>query len=82
MPLGFFGGVNELPLDHPECKAVSACQLTDANGIVFTAFSESGEMAEGYIPPEKRGGNKWDVSVEVMPNGEQCYEAMREREDE
>ena len=45
------------------------------------ACSESGEIAEGYIPIEKRGGEEWDFSVEIMPNNEQCYGAMRERED-
>jgi hypothetical protein len=38
-------------------------------------------LAEGYIPPEKRGGEEWDFCVEIMPNNEQCYGAMRERED-
>ena len=46
------------------------------------AYSESGEMTEGYIPPENRGGEKWDFCIEISPNDEQCYEAMREREDE
>jgi hypothetical protein len=82
LPLGFFSDEDELPLDHPEYKAVSAFQSVDACGIAFMAFSESGEMTEGYIPPEKRGGEKWDFSVEIMPNDEQCYEAMREDEDE
>jgi hypothetical protein len=82
LPLGFFSDEDELPPDHPEYKAVSACQSVDASGIAFMAFSASGEMAEGYIPPEKRGGEGWDFSVEIMPHDEQCYEAMRERGDE
>jgi len=81
LPLGFFGDEDDIPLDHPEYKAVSAFQSVDACGIAFMAYSESGEMAEGYIPPEKRAGEAWDFSVEIMPNNEQCYGAMRERED-
>ena len=82
LPLGFFGDEDDLPPDHPEYKAVSACQSVGASGIALMAFSESGEMAEGYIPSEKRGGGEWDFCVEIMPNDEQCYEAMREREDD
>jgi hypothetical protein len=82
LPLEFFSDEEELPPDHPEYKAVSAFQSVDACGIAFMAFSEGGEMTEGYIPPEKRGGEKWDFSVEIMPSDEQCYEAMREGDDE
>ena len=82
LPLGFFGDEGDLPLDHPEFKAISAFESVDASGIAFMAYSESGEMTEGYIPPEKRGGEKWDFCIEISPNDEQCYEAMREREDE
>ena len=82
LPMGFFSDDDDLPSDHPEYKAVSAWESVDASGIAFMAFSESGETTEGYIPPEKRGGEKWDFCIELSPNGEQCYEAMREREDE
>ena len=81
LPLAFFSDEDELPSDHPEYKAVSAFESVDASGVAFLAYSESGEMAEGYISPEKRGGEEWEFCVEIMPNGEQCYEAMREREE-
>jgi len=67
-------------LDHPEFKAISAFESVDASGIALVAFSESGEMTEGYIPPEKRGGEQWNFCIEISPNDEQSYEAMRERE--
>ena len=82
LPLGFFGDEGDLPSDHPEFKAVSAFDSVDASGIALVAFSESGEMTEGYIPPEKRGGEKWEFCIEISPNDEQSYEAMREREKE
>jgi len=82
LPLGFFGDENDLPPDHPEYKAVSAYQSVEACGISFMALTESGESADRYIPPEERAGEEWDFSVEIMPNDEQCYGAMREREDE
>jgi len=82
LPLAFFGDEDDLPPDHPEYKAVSAWESVDACGIALMAFSESGEMAEAYIPPQKRGGEEWDFSIEITPNSERCYEALREREDE
>jgi len=82
LPLSFLSDEDELPPDHPEFKAVSACQSVDASGISLMALSESGEMTEGYLPPEKRGGEEWDFSIEIMPNDEHCYEAMRERDEE
>ena len=60
LPLGFFGDEGDIPPDHPEFKAVSAFESVDASGIAFMAYSESGEMTEGYIPLDKRGGEKWD----------------------
>ncbi len=39
-------------------------------------------MAEGYIPPEKRGEEEWDFAIEIMPGDEQCYDAMRGNESE
>ena len=80
LPLAFFGDEHDIPPDHPEYKAVSESHSVDASGIALMAFSESGEMTEGYIPPENREGEEWDFCVEIMPNDEQCYEAMRERE--
>ena len=64
----------------PECKAVSAFESVDASGIALMAFSESGEMTEGYIPPENRGGEEWNFCIEFSPNEEQGYEALREHE--
>jgi hypothetical protein len=80
LPLAFFGDEHDIPPDHPEYKAVSESHSVDASGIALMTFSESGEMTEGYIPPENREGEEWDFCVEIMPNDEQCYEAMRERE--
>lgn len=71
-----------MPPDHPEYKAVSASHSVEASGIAFMAFSESGEITEGYIPPKERGGEEWDFLVEIVPNDEKCYEAMREDADE
>jgi hypothetical protein len=82
LPLGFFGDEGDLPPDHPEYKAVSASHVVEAAGIVFLALSESGDVIEGYIPPEKRGGEEWDFSVEIIPNDEQCYDALRGNEGE
>ncbi len=82
LPLGFFSDEDDLPPDHPEYKGISACQWVEASGIAFMAFSESGETADGYIPPEEREDEQWDFSVEIMPNDEQCYDAMRGNEDE
>jgi hypothetical protein len=81
LPLAFFGDEHDLRHDHPEYKAISESQSIDASGIAMMAFSGSGEMTEGYIPPENRGGEEWDFCVEIMPNDEQCYEAMRGGED-
>ena len=82
LPLAFFSDVNELPPDHPEFKAVSACQSVEACGIGFMGFSEDGKLADRYIPPEEREGEEWDFCVRITPNPEQCYEALREREDQ
>jgi len=82
LPLAFFSDEEEMPLDHPERKAVSAYHWVGASGIALMAYSESGEMTEGYIPPDEREGEDWDFAIEVMPNDEQCFEAMREQEDD
>ena len=82
VPLAFFSEEDDLPQDHPEYKAVSASESVDASGIAFMAFSANGEMTEGYIPPEKRGGEEWDFCVEIVPDDKQCYGAMRKREGE
>jgi len=82
LPLNFFSDLDEMPSDHPEYKAVCECQSVDASGVAFLALSKRGETAERYIPPEKRKGEEWDFAVEIIPNDEQCFEAMREREEE
>ena len=82
LPLAFFSDEDDLPPDHPEYKAISAFESVDASGIALMAFSANGEMTEGYIPPENRGGEEWDFCVEMMPDDGQCYEAMRKREGE
>ena len=82
LPLGFFSDEDDLPADHPEYRAVSAFQSVSATGIAFMAYSDGGEMVEGYIPPDNREGEEWDFSVEIMPNDEQCFEAMRERDNQ
>ena len=82
LPLSFFSDEDELPPDHPEYKAISACQSVEASGIAFMAFSESGEMAEGYIPPDECEGEEWDFFIEIMPDSEQCYEALRGDDEE
>jgi hypothetical protein len=81
LPLEFLSDEEDVAPDDPEYKAVSAWETVDADGITLMAFSESGEITEGYIPPEERRGKKWDFCIEVRPNDEQCYEAIRERED-
>ena len=78
LPLSFFSDDDDLPPDHPEYKAVSAFQTVEASGISFTAFSESGCSADGYVPPEDQEDEDWDQCVEIWPNDEQCYDAMRE----
>ena len=83
LPVSFFSDEDDdVPPDHPEYKAVSASESVDASDIVFMGFSESGEIAEGFIPPEKRGGENWDFCIDLSPNSEQCYKVMREHEDE
>jgi hypothetical protein len=82
LPLGFFSDEDDIPPDHPEYKAVSASEAVEAVGISFMAFSESGAVTEGYILPEERGNEKWEFCIELSPNDEQCYQALRERGDE
>jgi hypothetical protein len=82
LPLGFFSDEDDLPPDHPEYRAVSAFHSVSASGIALMAYSDGGEMVEDYIPPDQREGEEWDFSVEIMPNGEQCFAAMRERDNQ
>ena len=82
LPLSFFSDLDEMPSDHPEYKAVSECQSVEACGIYVVGLTEDGAATDRYIPPEKREGEEWDFSVEITPNPEHCFEAMRGREDE
>ena len=82
LPLSFFSDLDEMPSDHPEYTAVSECQSVEACGIYLVGLTEDGADTDRYIPLEKREGEEWDFSVEIAPHPEQCFEAMREREDE
>lgn len=32
------------------------------------------------LPVEAREGQDWDFTLEIIPNAEQCFNALRERE--
>ena len=82
LPLAFFSDEEDLPADHPEYKAVSACQSVEACGISFMGVSENDVTADGYIPPEEREGEDWEFFVEIVPNDEQCFDALRGDDEE
>lgn len=82
LPLGFFGDEGDLPPDHPEYKAPITSDSVEACGLYFYAMCEDGDVATEYIPPEDRGAADWRFCIDVIPNPEQCYAAMREREEE
>ena len=82
LPLSFFSDLDDMPPDHPEYKAVSECQSVDACGIGFVGVTEDGEVTDEYIPAEDREGQDWDFTLEIIPNVEQCFNALREHEDE
>lgn len=82
LPLNFFSDLDEMPPDHPEYKAVSECPSVEACGIGISGFSQDGDFTDEYIPPEKREDEAWDFSVEITPDPERCFEALREQEDE
>lgn len=68
MPLSFFSDLDEMPLDHPEYKAVSECCSVAVSGIFFEAIHESGDSAERYIPLKEREREDWDFSIEIVPH--------------
>lgn len=82
LPLSFFSDEGDLPPDHPEYRAVSACQVVDACGICFMALSEDGESTDRYVPPGERHGEDWEFYIEITPHPEQSFEALREQEGE
>ncbi len=82
LPLSFFSDLDKMPLDHPEYKAVCESQSVEACGIGFVGFTEEGAVADEYIPLEAREDETWSFSLEIIPNSEQCFKALREREDE
>ena len=82
LPLSFFSDLEDMPPDHPEYKAVSESQSVEACGIGFVGFTEDGEVSDEYIPREAREGKDWDFTLEIIPNAEQCFDALRERENE
>jgi hypothetical protein len=82
LPLTFFGDLDKMPLDHPEYKAVCESQSVEACGIGFVGVAEDGAVADEYIPLEAREDETWSFSLEIIPNAEQCFNALRGREDE
>jgi hypothetical protein len=82
LPLSFFSDLEDMPPDHPEYKAVSECQSVEACGIGFVGVTEDGEVTDEYVPLEARQGKDWEFTLEIIPNEEQCFDALRQREDE
>ena len=82
LPLSFFSDLEDMPPDHSEYKAVSESQSVEACGIGFVGFTEDGEVSDEYIPREAQDGKDWQFTLEIIPNSEQCFDALREREDE
>jgi hypothetical protein len=69
----------ELEESHPERHDPNAFEDVQACGIMFLAIEEnSGDMAEGYIPPEEREqGEDWFFSIVITPNGTDAHNALR-----
>lgn len=82
LPLSFFSDLEDVPPDHPEYKAVSESQSVEACGIGFVGFTEDGEVSDEYIPLEAQDNHDWHFTLEIIPNAEQCFDALREHEDE
>ena len=82
LPLSFFSDLEKMSSDHPEYKVVSECQSVEVCGVSLMGFTEDGDFTDRYIPPAQREGEEWDFSVEIAPNPEQCFEALRGREDD
>lgn len=80
LPLSFFSDLDDMPPDHPEYKAVSEYQSVDACGIGFVGITEDGEVTNEYVPVEARQGVDWEFALEITPNDEQCFNALRERD--
>ncbi len=78
LPLSFFSDLDEMPPDHPECKAVSECYSVAVSGVFFEALHDNGDTANRYIPLDDREGDNWDFSVEIVPHAPESYHAMRE----
>lgn len=81
MPVSFFGDLDDVPPDAPEYKDVSASQSVEACGISFVGCTEDGEVADDYIPREAQDGKDWKFTLEIIPNAEQCFDALREPDD-
>ena len=82
LPLSFFSDLDEIPSDHPEYKAVCESQSVDACGVFLVGLTEDGGETDRYVPPEEREGEEWDFSVEITPNPERHFDALREHEEE
>jgi hypothetical protein len=44
--------------------------------------TEDGAVADEYIPLEAREDETWSFTLEIIPNAEQGFNALRGREDE
>lgn len=82
LPLSFFSDLDEMPPDHPEYKAVCESYSVEACAVSLLGLAEDGTETDRYIPPERREGEDWGFSVEIIPNPEQCFDAKRWYEDE
>jgi hypothetical protein len=82
LPLSFFSDLDDMPSDHPEYTAVSECQSVEACGVSLMGFTQEGDFTDRYPPPKGREGEDWDFWVEITPDPEQCFEALREHEDD
>jgi hypothetical protein len=82
LPLSFFSDLDDLPPHHPEYKAVSECQSVEACRIGIVGVSRDGDFADEYIPLAGREREEWDFVVEITPNPRQCYEVLREQDEE
>jgi hypothetical protein len=82
LPLSFFSDLDEMPPDHPEYKEVSEWQSVEVCGVILLGLTPDGESTDCYIPSEEREGEEWEFSVEIRPNPEQCFEALRQDADE
>ena len=79
LPMSFFSDSEDMPSDHPEYKAVSACQPVEACGIGIVGFTRV-RRCHGSSTFLQRGERDriGTLSLEITPNPEQCFEALRE----